>query len=117
VGDLQLRRIGQHDDLCPGLPDAGKKRLVYNGGVAFSGWASKGREVVVYRNDLTVLSIPVTLAPEPEFGTPRELFRLPMGVRWLSPTPDGERFLVGLPAEDAPPGIAIAVNWRAGHTE
>jgi hypothetical protein len=61
-----------------------------------------------------VVSVPVEPGGALRFGAPRELFRLPPNLFGWSPTRDGERFLVTVPADKAVRGISVAVNWRSG---
>jgi len=99
------------------FPTPGHKQQVSKTGAFYAVWNRKGGEILILRNDLSMLSVPVTLGPDPSFGAPRELFRLPSDTRSVFPAPDGQRFLVLAPAVRTVPGISVAVNWNAGHDE
>jgi hypothetical protein len=80
----------------------------------YGAWGAGGHEVILYRPDLGVDTIPVTEGEDLGFGAPREMFRIPSDWKWASPTADFQHILILKQADKGAPGIAIAVNWMAG---
>ena len=109
--------VGSAQAFVQSFPTPGRKQQVSKTGAAFVFWSGDGREIFLLRPDFSVVSVPVSPGSEPRFGTPRELFRLPINTRGVNPSPDGRRFLATAPAERTVPGISIAVNWLAGRQE
>jgi hypothetical protein len=66
------------------------------------------------------MSVEVSSAgSEPVFSRPRELFQIPvrLGVIWYDydVAPDGQRFLVQAPADDAASeALSVILNFQAG---
>ena len=61
------------------------------------------------------MAVPVALGASVEPGTPHELFAN-AGITGHAPSPDGQRFLVNLPASGegaAAPPITVVLNWQA----
>ncbi len=108
---------GNSQAFVQSFPTPGMKQQVSKNGAFFATWTGTGREILVLRGDFSVVSVPVTPGPELRFGTPHELYRASQDTRGWSPSPDGQRFLVSLPAVRIVPGISVAVNWRAGREE
>jgi len=99
------------------FPDPGHKQQVTKTGAFYAVWRKGGRELLLIRTDGSIVSVSVTPGAELQFGAPRELFRLPQNSQGWSASPDGERFLLTVPAEQVTPGISVAVNWRSGRQE
>lgn len=98
------------------FPEPGTEHLVTRGGGHLSAWRSDGKELLVLlpQRDHAVWSVPMTSAPTFEAGTPRFLFRSPMHDLWVTPTPDGSRFLESIPTEETEPtSVAVELNWPA----
>jgi serine/threonine protein kinase len=88
-----------------------KQRISLEGGVAVR-WRADGKEVFFRAADGRLMSVPITREGETlKAGNPVSLFRLQSPV--YSPSPDGQRFLVGVIKEPAAP-ITILLNWRPG---
>jgi Tol biopolymer transport system component/predicted Ser/Thr protein kinase len=98
------------------FPTPGSKRQVSRTGAAFGTWSANGREIYLLRGDFSAVSVPVIPGPEPRFGAPQELYRLPPNSQSWDVALDG-RFLATVPAQRIVPGISVAVNWRAGRKE
>ena len=98
------------------FPTAGGEHLITNAGGVLAFWAKGRNEILVINptTDHAVWSVPVTTEPTFKAGTPRFLFRMPPDALWLTPTPEGDRFLTTLPAREAEPTtIAVELNWPA----
>ena len=105
---------GSDQAFVQSFPTPGMKQQVSKGGAVFGAWPGSGGEIFLLRPDLSVISVPVTPGPTLQFGSPRELYRLPLNSVGWAVAPDGQRFLATIPAEQTVPGISVAVNWRAG---
>jgi hypothetical protein len=85
--------------------------------ISFSGrspeWSRDGKELYYVSPDNRLMAVRVKLPADDresiEFGVPAALFTLPEGSSYI-PAPDGQRFLLNVPAEGAPP-IYILSNW------
>jgi Tol biopolymer transport system component len=76
-------------------------------------WRKDSKELFYLSAAGAVTAVDIA-GPGPIVGTPKVLFTLPSGAPW-DVTPDGQRFLVGLPpvaAGLAP--ITVVTNWTAG---
>ena len=67
---------------------------------------------------LRMMSVEIKVGAQIEVGVTRPLFQLPpslmLGLRDVSATPDGKRFLViEDPQRDQSPGFMIVLNWAA----
>jgi Tol biopolymer transport system component/predicted Ser/Thr protein kinase len=98
------------------FPTPGRKQQVSKSGADAGVWSQRGDEIFLLRAPDQVVSVPVISGTGLQFGTPRELYRLPPDTRDWFPAPDG-RFLAIIPTEPTRPGISVAVNWRAGQEE
>jgi Tol biopolymer transport system component/predicted Ser/Thr protein kinase len=96
------------------FPVPGHKRQISKSGAFVASWGRAGREILLYRPDLSVDAIPVTPGPELTIGAPQELFRAASDWRYITPMPDDNHFLILKQAAQSAPGISIAVNWMAG---
>jgi eukaryotic-like serine/threonine-protein kinase len=112
------------------FPETSKGIWQVPGGGSQPVW--RGREIFYLSSDLrAMMTVPVTAANNQiEFGRPVELFKFPVPLPQTNPpqflfdvTPDGQRFLVNLPANAAAPQtsgapvpptpINVVVNWTA----
>jgi hypothetical protein len=58
--------------------------------------------------------VDVQLRPAFQSGTPKALFRLPLGAVAWDVTPDGKRLLGAVPLEqNLPPPFIVVQNWQA----
>jgi hypothetical protein len=59
------------------------------------------------------MSVNISAKPVLEAGTPRPLFQLPPGFIGGDVTPDGRRFLIGVPvAQSASVPFTVVLNWQ-----
>ncbi len=78
-------------------------------------WRQDGRELFFLgRDGASLMTVAVEPGPEPRFGTPRVLLRLPRGCSGVDVSPDGQRVLVCAPA-DAPGRVALdlILHWSS----
>lgn len=108
-----------HVSRFPSSP--GQRRWVLSSqGGAYPRWNANGSELFYVSSDSKLMSVQANIdRAEPGFSTPRELFQIPvrLGVIWYDydVAPDGQRFLVLAPADDAAPQpLTVIINWRAG---
>jgi Tol biopolymer transport system component len=110
---------GQSEVYLSRADGSGGRRVVSAGGGAEPLWTRGGREIV-YRNGDAFMTAPVTLASG-DVGAPVVLFRVKVvpgldgKTRAFDVTPDGNRFLLAVPAPrpDARP-VEVVMNWVAG---
>jgi hypothetical protein len=81
-------------------------------------WAPSGREIFYLALDNKLMTVSVKLGAESvEPSAPRELFTVPLrGTPVFSPydvAPDGQRFLLPVPAETGSPPLHVIPNWPA----
>ena len=90
---------------------AAKQRISLEGGAAVR-WRADGKELFFRASDGRLMSVSMSREGETfKGGNPVPLFRLQTPV--YAPSPDGQRFLVGVIKEPAAP-ITILLNWRPG---
>jgi serine/threonine protein kinase len=108
----QSTESGRPEVFVQSFPTPGLKYQVTNGGGAYPFWAKGGRELL-FGTANSVASIEVTEGETLGFGPLRMLFKMPRSFG-IDVSPDGERFLVALPA-DAASGQSLTVvqNWSA----
>jgi Tol biopolymer transport system component len=96
----------------PFPPGHGGKWMVSTQGGSRPSWRRDGRELFFVAADRRLMSVAVE-ARDAVFrpGMPRELFRL-RGSSYAV-APDGQRFLVSMPAPGPPAAINVVVNWTA----
>jgi len=64
-------------------------------------------------SDGKLMSVDVSAKPVFEVGTPKPLFQLPPGFIGGDFTPDGKRFLIGVPlAQSASVPFTVVLNWQ-----
>jgi Tol biopolymer transport system component len=92
-----------------------KLRLSTNGG-AQPRWRKDGRELFYLALDGTMMAVPITAGATLVPGIPKSLFQTGITVNptidQFAVTGDGQRFLLVLPLESAPP-ISVVLNWSA----
>jgi Tol biopolymer transport system component len=104
----------------PGL----KQQVSTNGGVQ-PRWRRDGRELFYLAPDLKLMAVSVSGQDALTFGHPAALFpaavfggtsRAPMFRQQYDVAPDGQRFLLNVPAATGAgsPGITVVVNWTSG---
>ncbi len=73
-------------------------------------WRRDGRELFYVGGDGALMGVPVTSdGTAIRFGRPTRLFPSAAGYQ---ASDDGKRFLIARPADPAPPGITMVLNWR-----
>jgi hypothetical protein len=107
---------GQYEVYVRPYPPRPEKWQVSTQGGEEEIWSRDGRELF-YRNGNTWMAVDVSLRPEFKVGTPRLLFEGPyvnVGGYSYDVTPDGQRFLLLQPAEEALAPVThlnIVLNW------
>ena len=78
-----------------------------NGAGGMIAWRQDGKELYFMTRDFEVMAVDITTTPAFQAGTPRLLFKLPVPVPAAAQgkivSPDGQRFIVALPATGATP--------------
>jgi len=100
------------------FPDSNQgKWIVSKGGGRIAKWRGDGRELIYLAPDGSVMAVDVTPAPVFQAGTAKALFKLPplaADQAGLDVTPDGKRFVAGVPASDnTPVDFTVVLNWQA----
>jgi serine/threonine protein kinase len=91
------------------------KWLVSNGGGVNPRWRPDGRALLYSAPDGGVLTVDLGNSAILQPGSPRLLFKLPLGSGAWDLSPDGKRFLVPIPAEESSrTPFTVVLNWRAG---
>jgi len=107
----------------PTSPDGDPMIQISTGGGAQPRWPRDGKELFYLSPDNTLMAVGVTTEPSFKAGVPSALFEAPIppGVaQWPEAwawdvTPDGERFLINTPSEEArSASLTVWVNWQAG---
>jgi serine/threonine protein kinase len=105
---------GQRQIYVQPLPPNGSKWQVSKAGGADPGWRRDGKEIFYVAPDQKLMAAPVKTEPAFEAGTPQTLFEAGNGA--YIPSPDGQRFLVAVPAggEAAQaPSLTVVTHWQA----
>ena len=119
----QSNETGQFEIYLQQFPGpAGRQRISTAGGAQIR-WRPDGKELFYVALDGRLMAVPIRFAPDGqsvEAGTPVPLFATQVGGA-ISGTdrqqyvvsPDGQRFLMSVLAEDPnPPPITVVLNWR-----
>ena len=118
----QSNESGQNQIYVQAIPASGPKYQISTSGGTQPAWRRDGKELFYLSTDLKLMAVPIKLGTTVEPGTPQELFATAaaafgIGPIGYAPSPDGERFLVNVPAggegaTTAP--ITVVLNWQAG---
>jgi len=112
----QSNESGQNQIYVQAIPVSGAKYQISNSGGTEPAWRRDGKELFYLSTDQKLMVVPIKLGTSVEPRTPQELFAS-VGVIGYAPSPDGQRFLVNVPAggegATAPP-ITVVLNWTAG---
>jgi serine/threonine protein kinase/Tol biopolymer transport system component len=93
--------------------DAAGKWLISKGGGTDPRWRGDGKELFYVASDGKLMSVDISTKPVLEAGKPRPLFQLPPGFVGGGVTPDGRRFLIGVPvAQSASVPFTVVLNWQ-----
>jgi serine/threonine protein kinase len=94
------------------------KWQISNGGAAqvAPAWRRDGREIYYESVDRYLMAVEVSSGPTFQPGTPRRLFPIPPTVTTtFDVTPDGQRFLLPVPADNGQESpFTMVLNWQAG---
>jgi eukaryotic-like serine/threonine-protein kinase len=100
------------------FPQTGGKWLVSNGGGGQPHWHADGKELFYVAPDKTLMSVEIKTGSTVEMSAPKPLF-ITKVRNYTAPnryvvTPDGQRFLINVPAGDgAVAPITVVVNWTS----
>jgi Tol biopolymer transport system component len=102
---------GKRDVYVQPFPPTGAKWQISVGGGTTPRWRGDGQELLYVAPDYMRKSVVIKTEPAFEAGVPKDLFKTPNS--WGSDvSPDGQRFLVNMPAGDNPPSpITVVLNW------
>jgi len=100
-------------------PGPGGKWQISTDGGAEPVWNRNGREFF-FRSGNKMMAVDISTQPAFSAGTPRMLFEkqyvstpAPQTFRYFDVSPDGQRFLMVKPGEQAPTQISVVLNWPA----
>jgi Tol biopolymer transport system component len=101
----------------PSSPQEGKWQIS-NGGAyqATPAWRRDGKELYYVSADRFLMAVEVSSSPTFQPGTPKRLFAFPPTVTsTFDVTPDGQRFLLPVSADNAQESpFTMVLNWQAG---
>jgi eukaryotic-like serine/threonine-protein kinase len=93
--------------------DAGGKWLISKGGGTNPRWRGDGNELFYVASDGKLMAVDISAKPIFKAGAPRPMFQLPPGFIGSEVTPDGNRFLIGVPvAQNASVPFTVVLNWQ-----
>jgi serine/threonine protein kinase/Tol biopolymer transport system component len=93
--------------------DTAGKWLISKRGGTDPRWREDGKELFYVASDGKLMSVDISAKPVLEAGTPKPLFQLPPGFIGGDVTPDGRRFLIGVPvAQSASVPFTVVLNWQ-----
>jgi WD40 repeat protein/predicted Ser/Thr protein kinase len=104
------------------VPPTGAKWQVSTAGGLQARWRRDGKELFYLAADQKLMAVPVKTGPSFQAGSPQELFpdapiasTVGVGQFFYTPSKDGQRFLMSLPAEGAAsqPPITVVLNWQS----
>jgi len=101
------------------FPKTGGKWLVSNAGGGQPHWRADGKELFYIAPDKTLMSVEIKTGSTVEIGAPKPLF-LTRVRSYDAPNryvvmPDGQRFLINVPAGDSTAApVNVIVNWASG---
>jgi Tol biopolymer transport system component len=92
---------------------AAGKWLISKGGGTYPRWRGDGKELFYVASGGKLTSVDISANPVFQAGAPRALFQLPPGFIGSEVTPDGSRFLIGVPvAQNASVPFTVVLNWQ-----
>ncbi len=104
------------------IPPTGAKWQVSTAGGTQARWRRDGKELFYIAADGKLMAVPVKTSPSFQAGSPQELFpgapiasTTGAGQFYYTPSKDGQRFLMNIPAEGstAQPPINVVLNWQS----
>jgi Tol biopolymer transport system component len=109
---------GRSEVFVTPFPSATEKWQISTAGGTMPHWRKDGRELFYVTLDGTLMSVAIAVGKSFEAGVPRPLFEtIAPGVaaaEFFNPAPDGQHFLVNLPADASTPPLNVIVHWTAG---
>ena len=88
--------------------------MISKGGGSYPRWRGDGKELFYVASGGTLTSVDISAEPVFQAGAPRPLFQLPPDFIGSEVTPDGRRFLIGVPvAQSASVPFTVLLNWQA----
>jgi len=113
----QSNESGRNEVYIQPFPGAGRNWQFSTKGGINAQWRGDGQEIFYLAPDNRLMASRVTFAANGtivEAGTPVALFTMRPGSQYAA-APDGQRFLINMPLEDAAtPPITVVMNWKAG---
>ncbi len=102
---------GKDEVFVQPFPPTGAKWQISVAGGNAPRWRGDGKEFFYTGLDFVRKAVEIKTSPGFEAGVPKDLFKTPNA--WGSDvTPDGQRFLVNMPAADSPPSpTTVVLNW------
>jgi Tol biopolymer transport system component len=112
---FESNETGREEVFVQPFPGPGRNwQISTNGGIAPQ-WHGDGREIYYLAPDNRLMAVPVKLdatAPLVDAGNPVALFPLRPGAAYAA-APDGQRFLVNTPTDEATASpITVVLNWK-----
>jgi Tol biopolymer transport system component len=112
---------GREEVYVQTFPASGGKWQVSTSGGVTPRWRRDGRELFYLAPDRKIMSVEVRAGAAFEFSAAKPLFDAPIDIvasasaNRYDVSADGQRFLIGAPAETTSPApITVVVNWLAG---
>ena len=111
----ESNETGRLEVFVQAFPGPGRNWQISTSGGSVSEWRSDGREIFYLAPDNRIMAAPIVLnaaGPTVDAGNPVPLFPLRPGASYTV-TPDGQRFLVNTPTDEATAApITIVLNWK-----
>jgi Tol biopolymer transport system component len=114
----QASESGRFEVYVQSFPNGGERRQVSLDGGAAPQWRADGKELYFLALDNTMMAVSISSAVgKITSGKPVPLFKLTDvktsgGLRPFAVAPDGQRFLVNVPADTSPIPITMIFNWH-----
>ena len=110
----QSNETGRNEIYVQAFPGPGRSTLISTTGGTAPRWRGDGREIFYTAPGERLMAVPVTPQANGvvDPGTPVALFSMRPNSSWDA-SPDGQRFLVNTPLQDAAtPPITVVFNWK-----
>jgi hypothetical protein len=113
----QSDESGRDEVYVQATPTNGTRYQISTAGGTLPQWRRDGKEIFYVSADQRLMAVPVKTGGAFEPGTPEKLFSY-AGASTYSAAPDGQRFLVNMPAGvdavNSPSLLTFVLNWQAG---
>jgi len=105
---------GKYEIYVRPVPEGPGRWQISTSGGAGAIWSRDGKELLYESLDFKVMAVPVSSSPTFHAGTPSPLFDLRTAASsFFDVSADGQKFLVGLAANDQiTPPFSLVLNWR-----